>query len=172
MLFPQCAPLTFPISDIPSPAETGDVPKVTRVGTFSMSSASSGRDKFLRLWVFNRAWTFRGFGEALSNRAPCVGCAGGGCEDPRFNLLDAAQMLPSAHPRSSKPAASLGFLSWHATRQEESMGDSPHAARGHRLVRAGEGGIEGHQGAAPKNVADTGESGRFLLVQELHNAPL
>lgn len=52
------------------------------------------------------------------------------------------------------------------------MGDSPDAARAHRLVRAGEGGIEGHQGAAPKNVANAGESGRFLLLQELHNVPL
>lgn len=171
MFFSQCAPLAFPISDIPSPAEIGDIPKVTRVGTFSMSSASSGPRQVPPIVVFNRAWTFRGLGEALSNRAPCVGCAGADVRIPVQPPRCCADAALRSAPQL-QPAASLGFLSWHATRQEESMGDSPDAARGHRLVRAGEGGIEGHQGAAPKNVANTGESGRFLPVQELHNAPL
>lgn len=129
MFFLQSATVTFPISDIPSPAIVGDLPKVTRVGTFLMSSASSGREKFLRLWFQLRADlppVDQGRGGEPSAMWPSDGRAQGGCEDPGSTSWRLRRC-------------------WHTTSQKESMGDSPAAARQHRLAQPGEGGIEGQR---------------------------
>lgn len=96
----------------------------------------------------------------------CGGCAGGGCKDPGSVSSMQRRCCPPLTPRSSNPPLpSVSSAGTQQGRRNQWENLPPASARRHRLVQPGEGGIEGRQGAAPKNVANTGESGRFACAR-------